>query len=193
MKKQWHLFGIGFSFIFGTVFWQQTVSAPNEKLSSLSVKLAGKSEEVPAAKTPGKTTFKAAYKKQVALADSVIQLGLKRIGTPYRTAGISDAGFDCSGFVSFMFNKVGISVPHSSQLLSETGKFIARTEAQKGDIIIFTGTNVADRTPGHVGIVISQAGQPLTFVHSSSNGGVKISEVETTNYEKRFLEIRRVL
>jgi len=85
-------------------------------------------------------------------------------------------------------------VPHSSTLLAEVGKPVKRRESRKGDIVIFTGTNAADRSPGHVGIVISKAGDAvIRFVHASSNGGVKISQVEGTNYERRFLEIRRVL
>ena len=66
-------------------------------------------------------------------------------------------------------------------------------KAQKADLIIFTGTSEADRTPGHVGIVISEPTEPLTFVHASSNGGVKVSKVDSTGYARRFLQVRRVL
>ncbi len=70
---------------------------------------------------------------------------------------------------------------------------VSRQEAQPGDLVIFTGTNASVREPGHVGIVVSQPGSVISFVHASSNGGVKVSEVEGTRYDVRFLEIRRVL
>lgn len=128
------------------------------------------------------------------LLDQIIKSGLNKIGTPYVFGGHSEKGFDCSGFVHYIFGRFNINVPHSSTLLAEAGKPVKRKEFRKGDILIFTGTNSADRRPGHVGIIISKAGDAvIKFVHASSNGGVKISQVEGTNYERRFLEIRRVL
>lgn len=77
---------------------------------------------------------------------------------------------------------------------STDGYSVPKEEARKGDLIVFTGTNPRVRTPGHVGIVLSDAGEePISFVHASSNGGVKVSEVETTGYNDRFLQVRRVL
>lgn len=131
--------------------------------------------------------------KRHTLTERLISFGITKIGTPYVYGGTSENGFDCSGFVNYAFARVGIQVPRSSELLSKAGKPILRQQARKGDILIFTGTNPKERTPGHVGIVISKRGEPIAFVHASSNGGVKISEVEGTNYERRFLEVRRVL
>ena len=63
-------------------------------------------------------------------------------------------------------------------------------------MIVFTGTNIKNRKPGHVGIIISRLGEELTFIHSSSNkkkSGVKISTYkESPYYEKRFLKVVRV-
>ncbi len=65
-----------------------------------------------------------------------------------------------------------------------------------GDVIVFTGTNMKDRSAGHVGIIISNAGENLQFIHSSSNKthpGIKISSyTESPNYKKRFLKIVRI-
>ncbi|WP_242928310.1 C40 family peptidase [Pontibacter vulgaris] len=137
----------------------------------------------------GKETSETAGNK----SDIIVSYALSLIGSPYVYAGITPDGFDCSGFITHVYDKYGIAVPHGSSLQALEGESIARNEAQKGDLVIFTGTDESVREPGHVGIVISSPGDTISFVHSSSNGGVKISQVEGTGYEARFLQIRRIL
>lgn len=131
------------------------------------------------------------------VADSVVALALRLLGTDYCYAGTTPGGgFDCSGFVTYVFGHFGLEVPHGSNLQATAGRFVPRHLAQPGDIIIFTGTNPARRTPGHAGIVISRPGEVLRFVHASSarrNPGVQIDQVDSTPYETRFLQIRRVI
>ncbi|MFD1188790.1 C40 family peptidase [Pontibacter rugosus] len=115
------------------------------------------------------------------------------LGTPYIYAGMSKTGFDCSGFTTFIFDKYNFKIPHSSRLQAQEGQQVLRAKSRPGDLVIFTGTNPSVRRPGHVGIVISEPGDTIEFVHASSNGGVKISKVEGTRYDTRFLEVRRVL
>ncbi|MGI4820982.1 MAG: C40 family peptidase [Janthinobacterium lividum] len=131
-------------------------------------------------------------------ADSIIRFALAQVGIPYTYAGISPAtGFDCSGFVLYVFGHFGVPTPHATALLIDAGRPVPRTQAQPGDIVVFTGTAATSTTPGHAGIVISALGEtPLRFVHASSakrESGVKISQVEGTDYERRFMQIRRVL
>jgi len=127
------------------------------------------------------------------LPDSIVAYGLQLMGIPYLPSGVTRNGFDCSGFIYHIFNKYGVAVPHSSALLAQEGEPIDLNEVNKGDLLIFTGTTVSNRTPGHVGVVITNPGHPIEFVHASSVGGVKISKVAGTGYEKRFLQARRVL
>lgn len=131
-------------------------------------------------------------------ADSVVRFALAQLGTNYCYAGSSPAtGFDCSGFVRFVFGRFEVDMPHSTTLLIEVGRAVPRAQARPGDIVVFTGTAAGSTTPGHAGIVISALGEtPLRFVHSSSarrESGVKISQVEGSGYEERFMQVRRVL
>jgi peptidoglycan DL-endopeptidase CwlO len=132
-----------------------------------------------------------------AVADSVVALGMRLLGTDYCYAGVTPQnGFDCSGFVMYCFSRFGIDVPHSSELQAKAGEPVPRAQARPGDIVIFTGTDPTRRSPGHAGIVVSQPGEPIRFVHSSSarkERGVKVSQVDSTGYENRFLGIRRVI
>lgn len=128
-----------------------------------------------------------------APSDSIIAYALSLIGSPYVYGGTSDSGFDCSGFTSHVFQEFDVPITRSSTTQSQDGLAVDKGEARPGDLVIFTGTNPAVREPGHVGIVISEPGDVISFVHSSSNGGVKISQVEGTGYDKRFLGVRRLL
>lgn len=133
-----------------------------------------------------------------ARADSIVAFGLAQRGTPYVYAGTSPlTGFDCSGFIMYTFAHFGVAVPHSTALLIDVGRPVPRADAQPGDIVVFTGTASSSTTPGHAGIVVSGRGeQPLRFVHASSarrESGVKVSQVEGSDYERRFMQVRRVL
>jgi hypothetical protein len=130
--------------------------------------------------------------------DSIVRFALRQMGTPYVWAGTSPlTGFDCSGFISYVFGHFGVATPHATALLIDAGRPVLRAQAQPGDIVVFTGTAEGSTTPGHAGIVISALGEtPLRFVHASSarrESGVKVSQVENSGYERRFMQVRRVL
>ncbi|MGI4743017.1 MAG: C40 family peptidase [Janthinobacterium lividum] len=131
-------------------------------------------------------------------AAAIVQFALAQLGTQYCYAGTNPGtGFDCSGFVQYVFGHFAIPTPHSTALLIEVGRPVPRAQAQPGDIVVFTGTAAESTTPGHAGIIISALGEtPLRFVHASSakrESGVKISQVEGTDYARRFMQVRRVL
>ena len=130
-------------------------------------------------------------------ADSLINFCKKQLGTHYLYASCDPkSGFDCSGFVYYVFNHFKVKVPRSSVDYYNVGKTIHPDSFKIGDVIVFTGTNLKIRTPGHVGIILSNYGGKLQFIHSSSNkknSGVKISNYDdSSNYKKRFLKIVRV-
>ena len=125
-------------------------------------------------------------------ADSLVAFALELKGKPYRWGGKSLKGFDCSGFVSFIFEKFGHEMERSSRAQSSQGQEVELDNVQKGDLLFFTGTNPQQKRVGHVGIVISEPGQEIEFVHASSNGGVKVSDLKGY-YETRILLAKRLL
>jgi cell wall-associated NlpC family hydrolase len=140
----------------------------------------------------------ATHRPPAARTDSLVRFALAQLGSPYHYAGISPGtGFDCSGFIYYVFGHFGIAMPHATSSLIGAGRPVPRAQAQPGDIVVFTGTAEGSTTPGHAGIVVSALGEtPLRFVHSSSarrESGVKISQVEKSGYEGRFMQVRRVL
>lgn len=108
-------------------------------------------------------------------------------GTRYRSGGQTPAGFDCSGFVRFMFDKVfNMSLPRSSNEMSAMGNKVSRDDLQPGDLVFFHSKS---QRINHVGIFIGND----TFVHSSLTKGITEDQLQHEYYEKRFAGAVRLL
>jgi cell wall-associated NlpC family hydrolase len=128
-------------------------------------------------------------------ADSLVAYAKTFIGVPYKWSGNTSEGFDCSGFVSFVYAHYNIRLPRSSADYYSIGIPVSTDSCRKGDIILFSGTDNNLSKVGHVGIIISNPGETLYFIHSSSSKktwGVIISEFKGTRYVDRFIGIRRL-
>jgi cell wall-associated NlpC family hydrolase len=189
MRYVWLVFLTLASVLLGRLAWVRLHSTPTPAATT--------SLPSPTAVPVHRVAYVVSNKRVPVRADSVVAFAMRQLGTNYCYAGSTpETGFDCSGFVNYVFARYKVPVPHSTALLINVGKGVSRAEARRGDIVVFTGTASTSTTPGHAGIVISNPGQPLRFVHSSSarrESGVKVSQVEGTDYERRFMQVRRVL
>jgi cell wall-associated NlpC family hydrolase len=111
------------------------------------------------------------------------------LGTPYVYAKQDPkTGFDCSGFINYVFKNYDIAVPRSSSGFKDFGKKIEIQNVKLGDVLVFTGYN--DTTViGHLGIVCEANGLNSKFIHASSGKvmQVTISDLNSSHYTKRFL------
>lgn len=132
-------------------------------------------------------------KKNSYLAEQIIESASKNIGAPYKYAGTTKAGFDCSGLVFTTFNQFDIKLPRSSAEQSKAGIDLGKniSKAQKGDLIFFKTNNRSQIN--HVGIIIEAKDDELQFIHSSTSKGVIISSIKEAYYEKTFAQINRIL
>ena len=113
----------------------------------------------------------------------VVATALKYVGAPYARGGTSPSGFDCSGFVMFVYGKNGIALPHNAEAQYRLGSPVKRGSLQPGDIVFF------DRL-GHSGIYIGDA----RFVHATKPGDVvKVSHLDEDWYRRRWVGGRRLL
>ncbi|MES2268599.1 MAG: NlpC/P60 family protein [Bacteroidota bacterium] len=115
-------------------------------------------------------------------------------GIPYKYASIDPAeGFDCSGFITFVFNHFKIAVPRRSVDFTNIRKAINIKDAKTGDLILFTGTDSTVRVVGHMGIIIKSPGKELTFIHSTSGKANGVTETPfNTYYQGRYVKTVRI-
>ncbi len=127
---------------------------------------------------------------QSASRNDIVDYAKTLIGVTYKWAGTSpDNGFDCSGFITYVFNHFNIQVPRSSVDFTNVGKEVQLAIAKPGDLILFTGTDSTIRIVGHMGIVVENA-DTLKFIHSTSGKqyGVTITPLNTY-YKGRFVKV----
>ena len=126
--------------------------------------------------------------------EAIVNFAKTLLGTPYLYASTDPLkGFDCSGFITYVFNHFSIKVPRSSIDFTNVGKEVPVTESKNGDIILFTGTDSTERFVGHMGIIVSNEGGEIQFIHSSSGKahGVTITPLNAY-YKGRFVKVIRI-
>lgn len=114
------------------------------------------------------------------------------IGVQYKYGSMIKAkGFDCSGFVNYVFNHFDISVPRSSVDFTNAGEEIPIEKSKPGDIILFTGSDAKSGVVGHIGIISENNNGEVKFIHASESRGVIISGMNSY-FLPRFVKVNRV-
>ena len=167
--------------------------AENKVIEKKEIKVQPQVVETPPRKPKKKKKRKAkaeaAYQAQVT---SLLNEAQKYLRTPYRYGGNTPKqGFDCSGYMKYVYQKEGITLPRVSKEQAKEGQKVKRNDAQAGDLVYF-GPRKGKIT--HIGMVISDPGEKLKMIHASSSRGVEITEIDGIKYwEKRLQGFRRVL
>jgi len=137
------------------------------------------------AKKEGRTYQISERDKQKLLADAKLFKGGR-----YVWGGTTPEGFDCSGYVQYLYKKNNISLPRTAWAQSQKGEVVALEDLQKGDLLFF----LTDKTRGipvtHVGIYIGNG----DFIHAASKKkGIIISPLTHGSYAKTFVSAKRVM
>ena len=126
------------------------------------------------------------------LADSILERGKSLIGTRYQFGGMSENGFDCTGFINFLFREeAGMTLPRSSrEMINVKAPVVARNKLKPGDVLFFGTTGRRGRV-SHAGIYLGDD----QFIHSSSrrSGGVRVDNLGDTYWSKTYIEAKRML
>jgi cell wall-associated NlpC family hydrolase len=121
------------------------------------------------------------------LASELVVRSLALVDTPYRYGGRTPTGFDCSGFVGYVFAEAtGVSLPRRTEEIWRVGDRVSRTELAVGDLVFF---NTLGRRFSHVGIYIGDG----VFVHAPARGGrVRAERLTDAYWEARYNGARRI-
>jgi cell wall-associated NlpC family hydrolase len=136
------------------------------------------SHAAPVAKAPARKLAAA----KAAMSQRVVQYAKRFIGVRYVYGGSSPrSGFDCSGFVRYVYAHFGVSLPHSSYAQFGDGRRVSRSSLRPGDLVFFDGV-------GHVGLYVGNG----RFIHAPHTG----TRVQITSlagwYSSRFSGARRL-
>lgn len=128
---------------------------------------------------------------ETLLRGRIALLAQEYLGVPYKYAGISPEGFDCSGFVYFVYREAaGMDVSRSSVGIWNSGTKITLAQARPGDVLVFTTIRAG---ASHAGIVLENGSKGVFFIHAASQGsetGVIISNMNENYYKTRFMGAR---
>ncbi len=121
-------------------------------------------------------------------ASELVMQAMGLLGVPYKRGGTSEEkGFDCSGFVRYLFEKsVGLVLPRRAEEQAKVTEEISRSELKPGDLVFF---NTLKRTFSHVGIYVGDG----KFIHAPRPGkAVRVDDMREAYWQKRFNGARRV-
>jgi len=129
--------------------------------------------------------------------EDLIKFAETLVGTPYVYGSTNPkVGFDCSGFITYVFNHFKIAVPRSSIQFARIGKTVPIEFAKRGDIILFTDPdfdNTHTSDPGHMGLITSNTNNVINFIHSTSGKAMSVTvSPMSEHYRKRFVRVARV-
>ena len=97
--------------------------------------------------------------RPLTIAQRAVRIARKQLGTPYRWGGASPGGFDCSGLTSWIYSRLGISLPHNAAAQYGAGRAVPASRLRPGDLLFFHGL-------GHVGLYIGRG----RMIHAPQSG-----------------------
>jgi peptidoglycan DL-endopeptidase LytF len=128
------------------------------------------------------TSIDHAIVKKALIKDTVNYMGV-----PYLWGGTNPSGFDCSGFVYYMFNQHGVNMSRNTSAgLYTTGKAIARAQLQPGDLVFFDVNKTGRIT--HVGFYMGDN----QFVSATSSKGIDAVSMDNTYWAKYYVGAKRI-
>ncbi|MFC4322754.1 C40 family peptidase [Litchfieldia salsa] len=124
-------------------------------------------------------------KEQNYSVDStIISVAIQHVGTPYVWGGSSPGGFDCSGFLKYVFSQKNVNIPRTVNEIWNIGTSVEKLSV--GDLVFF---QTYTKGPSHAGIYIGDG----KFIHSESSRGVTVTNMSMSYWQDRYLGAKRIV
>lgn len=120
--------------------------------------------------------------------EEIISTAKDLLGVPYQYGGTTPSGFDCSGFLIYVFNKVGIELPRMSSDQYKEGEAVSKADLQEGDMVFFKGTQNKSGVT-HAGIYVGDN----KFISATSSRGIKIDSLSSSYWGPKYVGAKRVV
>lgn len=131
--------------------------------------------------------------KNDEIINGIISYAKEFLGTPYKYAGTSPIGFDCSGFIYYVLGNFGFNITRTSYGMAEFGETVKLAQVKPGDLLFFKGRNLNSKTVGHVALVVENDNEGIKMIHASTSRGVVIDVFTNSSYYvPRFLKAKRL-
>ncbi|MBN6185475.1 peptidoglycan-binding protein [Aneurinibacillus sp. BA2021] len=114
---------------------------------------------------------------------SIVDTAYRFIGVPYRWGGSSPSGFDCSGYIQYVYRAHGLTLPRTSSQMYNLGTRVSSPSV--GDLVFFTTYAPG---PSHVGIYVGGN----KFISATTSSGVMVADMDNSYWEQRYLGARRL-
>lgn len=128
-------------------------------------------------------------KEALDLKGELMTVAKKYIGVKYVWGGTTPKGFDCSGYTSYVFDKIGIDIQRTVLKQLSDGVIVSKEDLQPGDLIIFSNTTGSGHFASHVGIYMGND----KVIHCGSSKGVTIVNLSDSYYTKHYQCARRII
>lgn len=133
-----------------------------------------------------------------SIRDKIVEVSLSFIGTPYKYASVGPSAFDCSGFISYIYQFYNIVLPHSSALQAKLGYIVDLASSIKGDLLFFGFKNRdGSYSVSHVGMVFNNDAGVVAMIHASTSDGVRIDKTDSNTWNsywaRKFLFVKRII
>lgn len=171
-----------------------TVAAKTKaKTTTVAAKTPAKPKTNPiVASAPRTTVAKKSSRPSLsasATSSTLLKTAYSQLGTPYKwgSTSRSNGGYDCSGFVTYVYKSQGVKLPRTSRDMAGAGQKVSTGSLKQGDLVFFK-TGRSSRI-NHVGIYAGNG----KFIHSSSGqGGVRVDSLRSGYYSRKLVSARRV-
>jgi len=125
-------------------------------------------------------------------SDAIIKYAKQFMGVPYVWGGMSPSGFDCSGFINYVFRGFGFSLTRTSYGLAELGTTVTLKNLQPGDLMFFKARNLNSKVVGHVALVVDTTDGVIQFIHAARTG-IRIDTFNNHSYYvPRYIKSKRL-